>query len=299
MNLTKKRAAIVGTADSWKMVPWDDPALVIASLNDAYRLDGFQRADLWFDLHPLDHFHFHEGKSPVFMHTLPPGTYLRPAHHLEWLGKQQIPIYLHPDYREQHPPAAEWTHAHPFPKAELEAWFGRYFMSSPGWMMAWMIRQGCRDIAVYGIHLATEFEYVQQRPHFEAMIGAVLGTGKRTIVVKDGMRHYTTKDGHIALPEASPVFQGDFQYAFEVRPDAKLEPAKWALHKLKVKHQRKVSALCKRPWYSPFAVERVPTDDGGTERRIVSASTLQAELITLEAAMADAEQSMQRLQAGG
>lgn len=299
MNLTKKRAAIVGTADSWKMVPWDDPALVIASLNDAYRLDGFQRADLWFDLHPLDHFHFHAGDGPIFMHQLPPGTYLRPKDHLAWLGRQQIPIYLHPDYLTQHPAAADWAHAHPFPKAEVEAWWGTYFMSSPGWMLAWMIQRGCRDIAVYGIHLATEFEYVQQRPNFEALIGAVLGTGKRTITVADGMRHYETKDGHIALPEASPVFQGEFQYAFEVRPDALLEPAKWELHKLNVKHQRKIDALRRRPWYSPFAVEQVPTDGGATERRLVPASTLQKELVQLETLMADQKQVMERIQAGG
>jgi hypothetical protein len=300
MDLTGKRFAIIGTAQSWKQAPWTDTGLVIASLNDAYRLAGFQRADLWFDFHPLDRFyHVPEGQKQIFAHQIPPGHYVRPPDHLAWLGRQQIPIYLHPEYLTQHPPAADWTHAHAFPKAEVEAYFGRYFTSSPGWMLALAILRGARDISIYGIHLATEFEYIQQRPNLEFLIGRVLGPKRVAVTVADGMRHYTTPDGHVALPEASPVLQADFQYAFDQRPDAVLEPVKWELHKLQVKHTRKLHALRSRPWYSPWATEVVPAD-GTTKARAVrvSASTLQRELVHLEAAMDDRQQEMHRLQAG-
>jgi hypothetical protein len=296
-----ERIAIVGTAGSWKQVPWNDAGLRIWSLNDAYRLAGFQRADRWFDFHPIDRFfHVPEGQKTIYAHQIPPGHYVRPSEHIAWLGKQQIPVYLHPDYLTQHPAAAEWTHARPFPKADVEAHFGQYFTSSPGWMLALAVMEGARDIAVYGIHLSTEFEYVQQRPNFEFLIGRVLGPSKVKTTVKDGMRHYETSDGHIALPEASPVLQSKFQYAFDQRPDAHVEPVKWALHKLQVKHQRKTTALRLRPWFSPWAVEQVPVEGTNqTTTRRVMASTVQAELLQIEAAMEDRQQELRRVQLVG
>jgi hypothetical protein len=296
VNLNGKRTAIVGTAQSWTMVPWADPGLFIMSLNDAYRLAGFQRADAWFDFHPLDRFfHVPQGQTAIYAHQIPPGYYVRPADHLAWLERQQIPVYLHPDYQEQHPAARDWKHARPFPKKELEAYFGRYFTSSPAWMLALAVESGARDISIYGIHLATEFEYVQQRPNFEFLIGRVLGPSRITVTAKDGMRHYETRDGHIALPEASPVLQAKFQYAFDQRPDAALEPVKWDLHKLQVKHARKVQALRERKWFSPWAVEQWP--DAKPRRAL--ASTVQAELLHLEAAMEDRQQELRRLQLVG
>lgn len=294
------RVAIVGTAQSWRDTPWTDPGLSVWSLNDAYRLPGFARADRWFDFHPLDRFyHVPEGQTQVYAHQIPPGYYVRPPDHLAWLSRQQIPVYLHPDYRTQHPEAAAWPHARAFPKAEVEAHFGRYFTSSPGWMLALAIMEGARDVAIYGIHLATEFEYVQQRPNFEFLIGRVLGAGKVTTTVKDGMRHYETADGHVALPEASPVLQANFQYAFDVRPDAAQEPLKWELHKFHVKRERKIDALRRRPWYSPWAVERVPSEGKPSTTRRVVASTLQAELGRLDAEIEDRQQELRRLQLAG
>jgi hypothetical protein len=68
----------------------------------------------------------------VWAHQVPPGYYVRPSTHLEWLKTRAVPVFLHPDYQTQHPDAATWAHAQPFPKAEIEAYFGRYFTSSPG-----------------------------------------------------------------------------------------------------------------------------------------------------------------------
>lgn len=292
------RYAIVGTANSWRRTPWTDPGLTIASLNDAYRMQGFVRADEWFDLHPLDHFYHPEGQA-VYAHQVPVGHYCRPKDHLTWLGTQPIPVWLHPDYLTQHPAAATWPGARAFPKAAVETHFGRYFTSSPGWMLAKAVMDGYRDISIFGIHLATEHEYIEQRPNFEYLIGCVLGAGKKTITVKDGMRHYESADGHIALPEESPVLQSDFQYAFDVRPAAKLEPVKWELHKLQLKHGRRMEALKRRPWYSPWVVYPEPGDDGQDAPRTVRTSTLQSEVWYLEAAMEDRRQELVRLQCGG
>ena len=276
-----ERIAIVGTAASWVLTPWNDPGLKIASLNDAYRLTGFVRADAWYDFHPLDHFHYvQEGQGQVYAHQVPPGYYVRPKDHLQWLGSQSIPIWLHPNYLTQHPAAKDWKHAHPFPKAEIEAEFGMYFTSSPAWMMAQAVMQGYKEIHIYGIHLATEHEYIEQRPNFEFLIGRVLGPSRVTVKVSDGLRRYETQDGLIVLPEASPILSSDFQYAFDTRPRASLEPLRWELHKIGVKQARLVQEL-------------------RTKKRWQSARAIDAELARLEARHADVSEQMQRVEHAG
>ena len=278
--MSNKRIAIVGTAQSWSLTPWTDPGLEISSLNDAYRLKGFVRADRWYDFHPLDHFFYPPKDQQVFAHQVPPGYYVRPAEHLQWLASQTIPVYLHPDYQTQLPEAKNWRHARPFPKAAIEQEFGQYFTSSPAWMMAQAVMEGYREIHIYGIHLATENEYIEQRPNFEFLIGRVLGPSRITKTVNDGLRRYETQDGLIVLPEASPILASDFQYAFEPRPRAKLEPLKWELHKIGVKQQRIVMQLRNRKPWQPVA----PLND---------------ELQRLEAWRADVTDQMQRMEHAG
>jgi hypothetical protein len=246
-----ERVAIVGTAGSWVQTPWTDPGLKILSLNDAYRLKGFQRADAWYDLHPLDHFVHPTGDRPMFAHEIPPGHYVRPADHLAWLGGQSIPVWLHPDFATQAPQAAAWPHAHAFPKADIEAAFGRYFTSSPAWMLAHVILQGAKEIHVYGIHLATEHEYIEQRPNFEYLLGRVLGPSTVKVTEKDRCRYYETKDGLVVLPDSTPILASNFQYAFQPRPRASVEPLKWELHKYTVKANRALAQLKAAKWYTP------------------------------------------------
>lgn len=275
-----KRIAIVGTAGSWKQTPWDDPTLKVLSLNDAYRLPGFVRADAWFDIHPINKFVHPEGDRPMFQHEIPPGHYVRPKDHLAWLAQQAqtIPVYLHPDYRTQHPDAASWPHAKPFPKAEIEAVFGRYFTSSPAWMLALAMLQGAEEVHIYGIHLATEHEYIEQRPQFEYLIGRFLGSETLTLERTDGRRIYRAGSKTLVLPEASPILNSSFQYGFEPRPRSFVEPLKWELHKYTVKRNRALQTLVEAPWW---------------QRR----QPLRRELETYEAYVADVQEQIQRAQA--
>lgn len=281
-----ERIAIVGTAQSWAKTPWTDSDLEIWSLNDAYRMKGFVRADAWYDLHPLDKLYYPQGEK-VFAHQIPPGHYCRPANHLEWLGQQQIPVWLHPDYQTQHPDAAAWLHARAFPKAEIEAHFGTYFTSSPGWMIGHALMAGVKELHIYGIHLATEHEYIEQRPNFEMLCGALLGRGKRTISVHDGMRRYETADGVLVLPEAAPVFQSSFQYAFEPRPASYTEAHKWELHKIDIKRSRVIEALKRKARWSPW----ITLPEGR-----LSVRQAQDELFRLEAMAADTHEILGRMQ---
>lgn len=274
-----QRVAIVGTAQSWTQTPWNDPGLRILSLNDAYRMKGFQRADEWFDFHPPDKWWHPPNDQPVYAHQVPLGHYTRPSGHKEWLLTQAkaIPIYLHPSYRETWPEAANCVNAHPFPKAECEEYFGRYFTSSPAWMLAHAYLQGAREIHIYGIHLATEHEFIEQRPNFESLISKVLGSGKVKTSVKGEMRYYETHEALIALPTASPVYQSPFQYAFEPRPRQALDPLKWEAHKVQIKRERAIAQLkTARFWKRP---------------------KLNEEIARLDAWMADVQEQVQRVQA--
>ena len=290
-----ERVAIVGTAQSWVKTPWSDHGLHVRSLNDAYRMPGFQRADSWYDLHPLNKF-YHPDGNQVYAHQIPPGHYCRPKTHLDWLATQQMPVYLHPEYLTQHPAAKDWAHAKPFPKAEVEAYWGKYFTSSPGWMMGQAIMEGAKELQIYGIHLATEIEYIEQRPNFEMLCGALLGRGKRSMKVVNGLRYYETADGLLVLPEEAPVLSSGFQYAFETRPGAKEEPLKWELHKIDIKRQRLIEALKRKPRFTPFVI--VPDPQHG-EHATESLTFRQAQdqLFRLEALAGDTQDQLSRMRA--
>jgi len=54
-----------------------------------------------------------------------------------------------------------------FPKDELVAEFGdEFFTSSFAWMMAFAMKSGAVEIALYGIDMASRDEYIRQRPGF-------------------------------------------------------------------------------------------------------------------------------------
>lgn len=275
-----QRAAIVGTAASWALTPWKDPGLHILSLNDAYQIKGFVRADEWYDTHPIAKMWFKpDDVKMIYAHQIPVGAFARPLKHLDWLKNQTIPIWLHPAYQTDHPEAASWPHAKPFPKQAVEDHFGAYFTSSPQWMLAHLLMRGYRDVAIYGIHLATEQEYIDQRPGFEFLIGRMLGAGKMTLTVKDQMRHYESPDGHLALPEASPVLSASFQYGYDVNPRAAFAPLQWEAHKLQVKRTRAIKTLRDAKWWQ-------------------SKKAAQEDLWRLEALQLDLDDQMTRLRQG-
>jgi hypothetical protein len=102
------------------------------------------RFNVWFELH---------------------GNLLWPEHaqygvpYIEWMKKLQCPLYMQ---------SKEWCpNATVFPMRELVAEFGGdFFTSSFVWMMAFAIKLGAAEIALYGIDMASRDEYILQRPGF-------------------------------------------------------------------------------------------------------------------------------------
>ena len=238
-----KRVAIIGTAPSWRECPWTDATLEKWGLNDAY-LIGVPSASRWYDLHPFHQMLFKpRDQRSVAASEIPAGAYLRPEGHLEWLKTRPFPVYLaeaKPDY----------PNARAFPKQQILDAFAPFWpmrltrsgkiqpgpdyeVSTPSWMLMQAIAEGYREIHVYGIHLATEWEYVQQRPNFEFLLGIAAGTGVK-----------------IVLPESAPICKAAYRYAFEPKADLPMQEAQRAIDKIKAEGLALRQQLEAAPWYA-------------------------------------------------
>lgn len=215
------RCAIVGTAQSWKLTPWTDPSLYIVSLNDAYAL-GLPRADEWYELHPVDKMIFRPKHQKVIKAAdIPPGHFLRPEGHLEWLQAQAatIPVWLQAD-----PPEGWPVNAQRLPIEVLDAKYGTYWASGPAYILMHLYERGFREFQVYGIHLSTEHEYREQKANWEHLLGRLLGP-EVTETVKDGLRTYDGANGvRVVLPLDCPILQHPWKYAYEPKPQAPPNP---------------------------------------------------------------------------
>lgn len=254
---TEKRIAICGTAPTRTQIPFDDPTLEIWALNDMHVLTDFKRADRWFDLHPLDKMYFRKENKPVFAGDVPAGFFVRPHNHIEWLRKQTIPVYV------QNAAALGSPTAVTFPKAECEQKIFPTYCSSPAWMVALALLEGVTELHVYGIHLATEWEYIHQRPNFESLLTLAAARGVKVI-----------------LPRGCPLMRASHQYAFEADPDN----AKTALKRKQQRIHEEIAAVQKRgkarKWYQR-------KDPNHASR-----------LAFLQAQMMDCELGIQHVQAG-
>jgi hypothetical protein len=250
-----KKAAIVGTAGTWKLCPFQDPDLHIYGLNDLYVLGmSLQNFKGWFDLHPLHQMVFRAGRT-VSEADFQPGQYLRPQGHLDWLRTRPFPVFL-----QQAQPT--WPNSREFPREQIQAKFGKYFSSTPAWMLAWLIQEGYDEIHVYGIHLATQWEYMRQRPNFEWLLGVAMGKGVRVVV-----------------PERASILKDHFIYAYEQKPEVPVDHVRRRLHQTKVFGKRLNDIKAQLPWYAR-----------GRKAGI------QQELAVLEAELTDARIEMDRLQ---
>ena len=271
-----KRGAIIGTAPTWKQTPWTDQALDIGSLNDAYVMPGFQRASFWCDLHPIPEMVFRpKGERIVQPAHAPVGGYLRPEGHLDWLKSRPFPVYLHDceeagcaaRTREERGhdlyPFPNWPNAKPFPFKAIEARFGQYWGSTPAWMLAHLLLQDYREIHIYGIHLATEWEYIHQRPNMEFLIGMALSMGVQFVI-----------------PDRSSLLKGKHKYAVEPKPHLDLERVERRMHTIKQEGARLQQRLAQVTWYQR-----------------AEAADLTARLSALDLALMDCRQEAERLQA--
>ena len=238
-----KRVAIIGTAESWKCCPWQDQTLEVWGLNDAY-LIGVPRATRWYDLHPTYQMHFRPAdKRVVPASEVPLGAYIRPEGHLESLRTRPMPIFVNqarPDWptSQTFPIDAVLNFFKPFwpyrltRKGVIEPG-PDYEVSTPSWMLMHAIVEGYTEIHVYGIHLATQWEYVQQRPNFEWLLGFASGRGIK-----------------IVLPASTPICRAAYRYGFEPKADLPMQQAEMDITTIKTQGASLKQQYAALPWYA-------------------------------------------------
>lgn len=199
-----RKVALVGFADSYALAPVDDPSVEIWGINELHRY--LVRWDRWFELHARESFEIKGDRDQ--------------AAHVNWLRAQapvgdpaHKPIYM----RELFADIAAGVRL-PLEALSERFWvrFGErpYFTSSIGYMLALAIAEG-RDehfapidhqavgwIGLYGIDLASNVEYGEQRPNAEYFIGLARGLGIQ-----------------VEIASGSALLKADHLYGFESRDD--------------------------------------------------------------------------------
>jgi len=137
------KIALVGTAPSSRdLAPFKDPTWTIWACSPGNAHGVIPRWDVWFEVH--SNLLWQEAASYG-----PP--------YVEWLKQQTCPIYMQD--------SSLIPNATPLPIKELVNEFGKYFFTSSfAYMLAMAIRAGAKEIALFGIDMASKDEYMQQRP---------------------------------------------------------------------------------------------------------------------------------------
>ena len=174
------KVALIGTAPSSRLLaPFNDKSWTIWACSPG-NMNILPRVDVWFELH--GNLLWPENKS-----------YGEP--YIAWLKQQQFPIYM----QDQ----SLVPNATVFPREDMVKEFGRdFFTSSFSWMMALAISKGAKEIALYGIDMASRDEYILQRPGFYFF------------------RHVAQQKGiKVSAPHESDIMQPPGLYGFsEVTP---------------------------------------------------------------------------------
>lgn len=142
------KVALVGSAPSSnRLAPFGDPSWQIWACSPD-NMHVLPRVDLWVELHG-------DLGWPEYQDWAVP--------YLAWLNAQTFPVL-----------AIDNTfipRAAAFPKDEMLRLFGCFhFTSSFAWMMALALARGATEIALFGIDMATDQEYKDQRKNFQHFI---------------------------------------------------------------------------------------------------------------------------------
>jgi hypothetical protein len=199
-----RKVAIVGFADSYALAPFDDPTVEIWGINELHRY--LPRWDRWFELHAREAFEIKGNRDQDA--------------HVKWL--QALPAVGAPGYKPvfMRELFADIPAGMRLPLEELsDRFFGQfgqrpYFTSSIGYMLAMAIAEGrdaqfrpvddtaVRWIGLFGIDLASDTEYSEQRPNAEYFIGIARGLGIE-----------------VELASTSALLKADHLYGFEQREE--------------------------------------------------------------------------------
>lgn len=225
-----RHVAILGFAESYATAPFGDPSVEIWGLNELHKY--LPRWDRWFELHSREAFEVRGDRNQ--------------EQHVAWLRSQPAvgqpghkPIFM----REIFPDIPAGIR---LPLEELSDcfWtrFGErpYFTSSIGYMLAMAIAEGRNAqfepmdetavgwIGLYGIDLASDTEYGEQRPNAEYFIGLARGLGIEVVVA-----------------EGSALLKADHLYGFESRDEKEgVNGETFILKRIREIEEQRNKAIC-------------------------------------------------------
>lgn len=150
------KIALIGTAPSSRMLaPYNDPSWKIWACSPG-NMNTIPRFDAWVEVHGTN--------------LLEPENKAYAEQYIQWMANLKCPLYMQ-DQRVI-------PHAIPIPKDQLIKEFGPYFFTSSfAWMMGMAMLAGAKEIALYGIDMASKDEYILQRAggHYFIIEGARRG----------------------------------------------------------------------------------------------------------------------------
>jgi hypothetical protein len=140
------KVAILGTAPSSRMLaPFGDPTWKIWACSPG-NMGTLPRVDAWCEIHSTLTWPENQGYGMPY---------------LKWLSEQTYPVYMQ-DIEENNTLVPNFT---PFPVEACLNEFGPFFFTSSfSWMMAAAMLKGAKQIALFGVDMASRDEYILQRP---------------------------------------------------------------------------------------------------------------------------------------
>ena len=160
VGFTGHRHEAFGRGDDWEI--W--------GINELHRHHDIRLFHRWFEIHEREDFE-NRGEGH-------PGD----PDHLKSLGTFDVPVYMHQHW-DDIPTSV------PFPRDEIIAWHnergnrGDYQTSSISWEVAHALMLGAEEIGIFGVDMANNTEYAEQRPCLEYWIGvASRMTGKPVVL---------------------------------------------------------------------------------------------------------------------
>ena len=155
----RTKVALVGFSHtSMHLAPFGDPEWSIWGVNQLYR--HIPRADRWFEIH----------KDPFW-------DQVKDSDYIGWMKRIPFPIYM-VDAHDEIPQSLA------YPIQDVIGMTGGrdYFTSSIAFMIALAIREQFQELALYGIDLADDSEYFDQRPCAEYWLGVAAGHGMKVSI---------------------------------------------------------------------------------------------------------------------
>lgn len=161
--MSDRKIALIGSApSSVALAPWDDESWEIWGCSPgAY--PHARRADVWFEIHT-----WKNGGRPRFSQE-----------YIDFMNAKPKRVFMQK-------PEPNVTRSEAFPVWEVMAEFGPWYWSSTiSYMMAWAIMCEPAEIGMWGIDMAANEEWQDQRHHLQALIQEARKRGIRVTAARE------------------------------------------------------------------------------------------------------------------